>query len=350
MSDKNWLIRTTMHQIIGPLSKDKVLEYFKKGSLGPNDEVCSGNGYWFYIREKELVELYLLGDSVQSFNPISEAQTVLANQSTISPLQKSLKKSQQSSTDNTVLIDRSLLDELKNKNEREPTLEHAEKIEPIKVPNNDDLEYPEIDQIISSAAPVEIEQKSVSGSGGMFQYLEKPSYKIIPDSTLNHTEIDDIVILPDSDDLDYPDLDAVKEKASSAGIVKPVAEPSMAMSHLELTSTTPGSTKGVVIQGHKKETTPPVIPSKKQKSEKIQLAERKKPTSQSQDFENQIQEAKNQSQKKSNQLKRKNKEEVVAPHLEKKNDTYILLIIILLLFFLGAGIMFYFNKVINRPF
>lgn len=77
--DKNWLIRTKSNHILGPISKEKVLELYHNGSIKPDDEVCSGNGYWFFIREEELVAKYLLGRNVQGFNPISEAKDVLTN-------------------------------------------------------------------------------------------------------------------------------------------------------------------------------------------------------------------------------------------------------------------------------
>ncbi len=75
--DKNWLIRTKSNHILGPVSKEKVLELYQNGSIKPDDEICSGNGYWFFIREEELVERYLTGAEIQGFNPISEAKDVL---------------------------------------------------------------------------------------------------------------------------------------------------------------------------------------------------------------------------------------------------------------------------------
>ncbi len=74
---KNWLIRTKSNHILGPVSKEKVLELYKNGSIRAEDEICSGNGYWFYLREKDQVDDYLLGDKKQSFNPITEARDVL---------------------------------------------------------------------------------------------------------------------------------------------------------------------------------------------------------------------------------------------------------------------------------
>jgi hypothetical protein len=75
--DKNWLIRTKSNHILGPVSKEKVVELYENGSIKPDDEICSGNGYWFFIREDDLVNRFLLGSETQSFNPISEAKNVL---------------------------------------------------------------------------------------------------------------------------------------------------------------------------------------------------------------------------------------------------------------------------------
>lgn len=76
---KNWLIRTKSNHILGPVSKEKVLELYQNGSIKPDDEICSGNGYWFFIRESELVDRYLVGSTAQLFNPISEAKDVLTS-------------------------------------------------------------------------------------------------------------------------------------------------------------------------------------------------------------------------------------------------------------------------------
>jgi hypothetical protein len=70
-------IRTKSNHILGPVSKEKVVELYQNGSIKPDDEVCSGNGYWFFIREDELVNRFLLGDEVQKFNPMSEAKNIL---------------------------------------------------------------------------------------------------------------------------------------------------------------------------------------------------------------------------------------------------------------------------------
>lgn len=70
---KNWLIRTKTNFILGPVSREKLLELIESGSLTDEDELCSGNGYWFYFREKKLLEHYLIENNTQGYNPVSEA-------------------------------------------------------------------------------------------------------------------------------------------------------------------------------------------------------------------------------------------------------------------------------------
>jgi hypothetical protein len=77
--EKNWLIRTKNNHILGPVSKNKVRELLAKGSIKADDELCSGNGYWFYVREKELVEKYITGERPQDFNPVAEAISVVVS-------------------------------------------------------------------------------------------------------------------------------------------------------------------------------------------------------------------------------------------------------------------------------
>lgn len=70
-------------QILGPVSIDKVQELMDKNSLRAEDELSSGNGYWFALREADLVEKYIHNRQPQDFNPISEAPTILAKSNTL---------------------------------------------------------------------------------------------------------------------------------------------------------------------------------------------------------------------------------------------------------------------------
>jgi hypothetical protein len=75
--EKDWLIRTHHNQILGPVSKEKIKYLINENTLTGEDEITCGNGFWFKIKEKELVEKYIFGDFVQSFDPIGEAEDVL---------------------------------------------------------------------------------------------------------------------------------------------------------------------------------------------------------------------------------------------------------------------------------
>ncbi len=77
MTEKRWLIRTRSKQILGPASKEKILSLLEKQSLNDEDELSSGNGYWFWVKEKDLVEKYLYKSEIQGFNPVSESKSVL---------------------------------------------------------------------------------------------------------------------------------------------------------------------------------------------------------------------------------------------------------------------------------
>ncbi|OFZ23872.1 MAG: hypothetical protein A2202_02355 [Bdellovibrionales bacterium RIFOXYA1_FULL_36_14] len=77
--EKNWLIRTTNLKILGPASREKIIELVEKGSLAFEDEICIGNGFWFSIKEKEYLKKYLFDQEVQNFNPISEADVILGS-------------------------------------------------------------------------------------------------------------------------------------------------------------------------------------------------------------------------------------------------------------------------------
>lgn len=118
--DKTWLIRTKNNHILGPVSKDKVKDLIAKGSIKGDDEICSGNGYWLYIRETELVSKYVLGDIVQSFNPVQEAQTVLAEKNKLD-------------------------------NDADSLSENSDEDEDVFFPESEDLEYPDIGTTVDSS-------------------------------------------------------------------------------------------------------------------------------------------------------------------------------------------------------
>jgi hypothetical protein len=79
---RRWLIRNSFNKILGPISKSLILDLMNRGLLKDNDEVASGNGHWFYLWEKDLVNRYILGDEEQDFNPVSSTKSVLINTET----------------------------------------------------------------------------------------------------------------------------------------------------------------------------------------------------------------------------------------------------------------------------
>jgi len=75
--EKDWLIRTHHKQILGPVSKEKIKYLINENTLTGEDEIACGNGFWFKIKEKEMVDKYIFGDFIQGFDPIGEAEDVL---------------------------------------------------------------------------------------------------------------------------------------------------------------------------------------------------------------------------------------------------------------------------------
>ena len=75
---KDWLIRTRGKKILGPVSKNKIIELVRNRSLSRDDEICAGNGFWFLVSEREYLERHLFGDISQKFNPITEAPDTIS--------------------------------------------------------------------------------------------------------------------------------------------------------------------------------------------------------------------------------------------------------------------------------
>jgi hypothetical protein len=134
---KNWLIRTKSNHILGPVSKAKVTELYKNGSVKADDEFCSGNGYWFFVKEKALIERYLLGDEVQEFNPISEANDVLVVENSA-----------------TSVINLKELQAQPKVEDRKVSENKIEEQDEIKLPTSDDLDYPDMGPVLTKSEPI----------------------------------------------------------------------------------------------------------------------------------------------------------------------------------------------------
>lgn len=204
MPNKNWLIRTKNKQILGPATKEKVIELIEKGSLTGDDEIACGNGYWFWVREGDLLERYLYGDLPQTFNPISEAQDVLTSKTTPDGITASVTDSPQRAKAKANSPDENLM------------------------PGADDLAYPEDDDLaypdMGEASPPSTEAlQDIPGheddQEGEFsenhnETLEmkvdppKPAVKPPPPTSAPPAggDDDENFLYPSSDDLEYPDM------------------------------------------------------------------------------------------------------------------------------------------------
>lgn len=218
--DRNWLIRTSQNQILGPVAKQKLLEFIQKGALGMMDEVTSGNGYWFSLKEKELVEKYLHGDLPQGYNPISESRSVVSRKENPD---KTTSINTAPANNNITQVIR--LDSLGLKPVAVPKSDDLElpDITPVKksapatedtrLPNQDDLEFPDV-ALISSSVNAAFNngnqdlQASLT-SAKIPMPIPKPAHaqkEIKLESTAESLDM----VLPADDDLAFPDMDDVK--------------------------------------------------------------------------------------------------------------------------------------------
>lgn len=75
--DKYWLIRKQDCTIIGPIIQNELVNILKQGNIDENDELCSGNGFWIKLSEKDLIKNYIIENKTQIFNPMSEPENIL---------------------------------------------------------------------------------------------------------------------------------------------------------------------------------------------------------------------------------------------------------------------------------
>jgi len=59
MIEKKWLIRTFDKKILGPVTRDKLLCLLRDNKLSDSDEICPGNHYWVYVKEKKIISALL---------------------------------------------------------------------------------------------------------------------------------------------------------------------------------------------------------------------------------------------------------------------------------------------------
>lgn len=200
---KDWLIRTKNNHILGPISKAKLIDLYKNGSIKSDDEVSSGNGYWFFIREKELVEKYLIGSQAQSFNPVQEAPNILTKVQE-EDIELTLDEgSEQLMPDAEDLAYPDLAGDDLSEEEVSETIEMLE----------DDLEYPDIEDSIS--APSLVEKKS--------ELIEENVFDIRPEEKIEPIKEEKIANFQDFDDSKKEEyFDSLKPKRENVDLVAPI--------------------------------------------------------------------------------------------------------------------------------
>ena len=216
--ERNWLIRTSQNQILGPVAKQKLLEFIEKGALGLNDEVASGNGYWFALRERELVEKYIYGDIPQGYNPISESKSVLSKR----------ENPDKTTSINTAPANRGQFVKVETTNNEPGILpknddlefpdvdairtkpqSQVENTDITRLPSADDLEFPDITLIAKNTVAVPVAPSSHAGASAS---ASTPSVtpKARPAREESSSSSEQIVY-PKDDDLDFPDVEAIKK-------------------------------------------------------------------------------------------------------------------------------------------
>lgn len=212
MAQKNWLIRTKNKQILGPATKEKVIELIEKGSLTSEDEITCGNGYWFWVREKDLLEKYLYGDLLQTFNPISEAQDVLTAKTTPDGITASIADGPQQVKETP----------------------HPQSAPNEQLPANDDLAYPDegdlaypdmggedltsqddeglekTDPMILDVPPKRPSSPKAQAKSEVTQEVKRPSKAELASPEASESPIaqeEDNFLYPSAEDLEYPEIE-----------------------------------------------------------------------------------------------------------------------------------------------
>ncbi len=317
--EKCWLIRTKNKQILGPVTKQKIIEFVNKGSLAPDDEVTSGNGYWISIKEKSLVEKYIHGDIPQGFNPISEAPNVLTA-NTNQPTENT-----GSLNPNTMPTSGHELDSLEIEDNSTPVvpveddLDYPDMGAPSDeaiTPSNEDLEYP--DMGIVEANPVAVSKPIVEPS---------TAPKSAPVQMNAHVENqepgnDEEGKLPDGDDLEYPDMGDMSAPAQET-FDPDATDPNFDLSSADITQDDIVFSEPPQVM---EDVTPDIPPAVKEVSTK-----KKAKSSVSK---------KKASKKSTSSGKRK----VSKP---QRNDRYLFYVLVFLILAIASGAYYYFTNIIN---
>ncbi|MBP9679954.1 MAG: hypothetical protein KBD76_01000 [Bacteriovorax sp.] len=333
--ERNWLIRTKQNQILGPVAKAKVIEFYQKGALGLDDEICSGNGYWFSFKEKDLIEKYLLGDVPQGYNPISESRSHLSknenpdrttslNAAPINAKVDTLAKE----NGPIVLPDESELDypdiTLVNK-----VIEYSSSpipSEEVKLPTQDDLEFPNIESIskrVEQAAKI----PSLAAAQEEEIVLAKKSRPLEKKEDVPSLANEAVIVYPEDDDLAYPDLSAMAPVKSS----------------LELRE------KSKEIKVNKDDLVSQTLKKEKSKDSSHSLST---PVTEEKKI---LHERKTKSSPRPIQREeatlplKTGSERKVPEEFKKRNDNYLMYILVMIVFIMIALFFYYYRTILNKP-
>lgn len=368
--ERNWLIRTSQNQILGPVAKEKLLEFIQKGALGLTDEVTSGNGYWFALKEKDLVEKYLYGDIPQSYNPISESKSVLSKRenpekttsinsapANRAPLAKeNVTQGVVPKNDDLELPDITVV--------RTAASLKATPDEDLKLPDSDDLEFPDVAKI-SSAVSETFKNESIKASQPTSPApVQQTKPEVATPKFEPLTTSDEKVLFPADNDLAFPDMNDFTSPKVDKGKVDlshnytrtvaldvdqasealpPVSEEKKSRSPMDLDGDYANSSLALEptageehAHGHHLKKTKPATDDRKL------LHERKTKSS------TVINTAVSKGAALRDPLRENYPKEAASPALKKRNDNYIFFILIILILIV-LSIFFYFKEILNKP-
>jgi hypothetical protein len=208
--ERLWLIRTRHNKILGPVALKKIAELLGKGSLGPYDEIASGNGYWIRVRESELIQRYIQRGEEQVFNPLNAAKPhpnllafiddVMAGKR---PLRENTLTNVRTNTDISMVG--------KNIPKTDPAIAN-QSVTPTSasgqgtMPGADDLAYPSMDDIAQIDASVDAAPVAAADPGKAATHSPNP----VAQADAGGAK------LPSADDLDFPDMDEAGAPSSAA--------------------------------------------------------------------------------------------------------------------------------------
>ena len=311
----------------------------QSSSLDPNDELASGNGYWFYLKENDLVGKYLYGDVPQSYNPISEAKSVLAQR----------ENPDKTSSINTAPANRIQLLKFE--------LEGVGALPPI-----EDLEYPDIPLVDNN--PIDL--TAIINLPSVFVPFEKGLAQVKEHDTEQGSGEE---LYPEGDDLDYPDLkdtDSTFHLKNNDRNYKIEIGRSTSLARNEITSTNREDKKQLSTDFNnefehdsgltlmycpppKKNTE---IPEREVRDENIRISKKEK---------NKISIKNTVSKEVSGETLKLSAKDAPLPakidrlertmpeHLKKRNDNYLMYLFVILVLIVLSLLFYYYGTILNKP-